>query len=153
MNNSFSVIDRCRGAIAKRDTPTNCVTPKGVHYISYKALSYITEGDVYRLITHSKLPAAEKFERWVFDEVLPSIRKHGAYLTPDTLENFIASPEFGIRLLIELKNEQEKRREAEKKNAILTQENTTLSKENAIMKPKASYYDIVLQIPQMGICL
>lgn len=41
---------------------------------------FITEGDVYRLIAHSKLPGAERFERWVFDEVLPSIRKHGAYL-------------------------------------------------------------------------
>ena len=40
-------------------------------------LSFIPEGDVYRLITHSKLPSAEKFEHWVFDEVLPCIRKHG----------------------------------------------------------------------------
>ena len=41
--------------------------------------SFITEGDVYRLIVHSKLPSAERFEHWVFDEVLPSIRKHGVY--------------------------------------------------------------------------
>lgn len=45
---------------------------------------FITEGNVYRLITHSKLPNAERFETWVFDEVLPTIRKHGAYMTvPD----------------------------------------------------------------------
>ena len=43
-------------------------------------MKYITEGDVYRLITHSKLPSAECFEKWVFDEVLPTIRKHGAYI-------------------------------------------------------------------------
>lgn len=43
-------------------------------------MSFIPEGDLYRLITHSKLPAAEKFESWVFDEVLPSIRKHGGYI-------------------------------------------------------------------------
>ena len=42
-------------------------------------MKFIPEGDVYRLIVHSKLPSAERFERWVFDEVLPSIRKHGAY--------------------------------------------------------------------------
>ena len=42
-------------------------------------ISFITEGDVYRLIVHSKLPSAERFEHWVFDEVLPSIRKHGVY--------------------------------------------------------------------------
>ena len=44
-------------------------------------LTFINEGNVYRLITHSKLPNAERFEKWVFEEVLPSIRKHGAYMT------------------------------------------------------------------------
>jgi prophage antirepressor-like protein len=44
-------------------------------------INFITEGDLYRLITHSKLPSAEKFESWVFDEVLPSIRKTGSYVT------------------------------------------------------------------------
>lgn len=43
-------------------------------------VKFIPEGDVYRLITHSKLPAAEKFESWVFDEVIPSIRKTGGYI-------------------------------------------------------------------------
>lgn len=143
-----AVNDHCR-YVTKRDAPTDCTNPHGAHYILYKSLSFIPEGDVYRLITRSKLPSAEKFERWVFDEVLPSVRKHGAYMTPDTLENFITNPEFGIRLLTELKNEQDRRREAEKKNAILTQENTALSTENAIMKPKASYYDIVLQCPSL----
>lgn len=47
---------------------------------------FINEGNVYRLITHSKLPAAEQFESWVFDEVLPTIRRNGAYMTDDTLE-------------------------------------------------------------------
>ena len=42
---------------------------------------FINEGNVYRLIAHSKLPAAEQFERWVFDEVLPTIRRNGAYMT------------------------------------------------------------------------
>ena len=46
---------------------------------------FINEGNVYRLIAHSKLPGAERFERWVFDEVLPSIRKNGAYMTDDVL--------------------------------------------------------------------
>lgn len=48
-------------------------------------MKFITEGDVYRLITHSRLPAAEQFERWVFDEVLPSIRKTGSYNVPDLI--------------------------------------------------------------------
>ena len=46
-------------------------------------INFIPEGDLYRLITHSKLPAAERFEKWVFDEVLPTIRKTGSYGQPD----------------------------------------------------------------------
>ena len=50
-------------------------------------MNFLPEGDLYRLITHSKLPSAEKFERWVFDEVLPSIRKNGMYgADPEELE-------------------------------------------------------------------
>lgn len=50
-------------------------------------MNFLPEGDLYRLITHSKLPSAEKFERWVFDEVLPAIRKNGMYgADPDELE-------------------------------------------------------------------
>ncbi len=46
---------------------------------------FISEGDVYRLITHSRLPSAEKFERWIFDEVLPTIRKTGGYVSDDEM--------------------------------------------------------------------
>ena len=56
-------------------------------------LTFIPEGDWYRLIVHSKLPSAERFERWVFDEVLPTIRKHGAYLTKEKLWEVATSPE------------------------------------------------------------
>ena len=49
------------------------------------SMTFIPEGDLYRLIVHSKLPSAEQFEQWVFDEVLPTIRKHGAYLTREKL--------------------------------------------------------------------
>lgn len=78
-------------------------------------LSFITEGNVYRLITHSKLPSAEKFESWVFDEVLPTIRKHGAYMTEQTIEKALTSPDFLIQLATKLKDEQEKRKELENK--------------------------------------
>lgn len=74
---------------------------------------FIAEGDVYRLITHSKLPTAEKFERWVFDEVLPTIRKHGAYLTPETLEAALLNPDYLIKLATALKEETEKRKALE----------------------------------------
>ena len=91
---------------------------------------FITEGDVYRLIAHSKLPGAERFERWVFDEVLPSIRKHGAYMTEDVLEQALASPDFLIELATRLKTEKAK--------------NAQLTVSNQIMQPKADYFDMLV---------
>lgn len=70
-------------------------------------LSGIPEGDLYRLIAHSKLPSAERFEQWVFDEVLPAIRKHGAYLTKEKLWEIATSPEALIKLCSELLAERE----------------------------------------------
>ena len=69
-----AVSDHCKG-VTKRDTPTS----SGV-----QSMSYIGEGDLYRLIMKSKLPSAEKFESWVMDEVLPSIRSTGYYAKPLT---------------------------------------------------------------------
>ena len=83
---------------------------------SGQLIALITEGDMYRLITHSKLPTAEKFEEWVFDEVLPSIRKHGMYATENTIDNILNDPDFGIRLLTELKEEKAKRKAVEEEN-------------------------------------
>lgn len=59
----------------------------------------INESGLYSLVLSSKLPGAKKFKRWVTSEVLPSIRKHGAYMTSDTIDKMINSPEFGIKLL------------------------------------------------------
>ena len=69
---------------------------------------FINESGIYSLVFGSKLPSAKEFKHWVTHEVLPTIRKHGAYATPDTLDKMIASPEFGIKLLTALKEEQEK---------------------------------------------
>ena len=91
---------------------------------------FITEGNVYRLIAHSKLPGAERFERWVFDEVLPSIRKNGAYMTEDVLEKALASPDFLIELATRLKAEKAK--------------NAQLTVSNQIMQPKAEYFDMLV---------
>ena len=88
-------------------------------------VNFIGEGDMYRLITHSKLESAERFESLVFDEVLPSIRKHGIYATDNVINNILNNPDFGIELLTKLKEERAARVEAEKKNAILTHVNKT----------------------------
>ena len=76
---------------------------------------FISEGNLYRLIVHSKLPSAERFERWVFDEVLLSIRQHGAYMTENTLEQALTNPDFLIQLATKLKEEQEARKKLEAK--------------------------------------
>lgn len=74
-NNPRDAVSRhCKGVV-KRDTPTS----SGI-----QSMSYINEGDLYRLIMKSKLPSAEKFESWVIDEVLPTIRKTGSYQKPLT---------------------------------------------------------------------
>lgn len=74
-NNPRDAVSRhCKGVV-KHDTPTS----SGV-----QLMSYINEGDLYRLIMKSKLPSAEKFESWVMDEVLPTIRNTGSYRKPLT---------------------------------------------------------------------
>lgn len=88
-------------------------------------IALITEGDMYRLITHSKLESAERFEDWVFDEVLPAIRKHGIYATDNVIDNILNNPDFGIQLLTKLKEERVARVEAERRNAILMHVNKT----------------------------
>jgi anti-repressor protein len=76
-------------------------------------IRFITEGDLYRLVFNSKLPTAEKFEAWVVDEVLPTIRKHGGYLTPDKIEEALTDPDTIIQLAQTLKREQARRKELE----------------------------------------
>lgn len=91
--------------------------------------NFISEPGLYKLIGASRKPAAKRFNRWVTHEVLPSIRKHGAYMTPETIEKVIYNPEFIINLATQLKDEQAK-------TAALTADNET-------MKPKALFADAV----------
>lgn len=94
----------------------------------------INESGLYSLVLSSKLPTAKKFKRWITGEVLPSIRKHGAYMTPETLEAAILNPDTMIQLCTALKEEQDKRK-------VLEVANATLTVDNQIMKPKADYFD------------
>lgn len=68
---------------------------------------FIDEGNLYRLITRSKLPQADEFEEWVFEDVLPSIRKHGIYATDNVIENTLNNPDYIINILTEYKKEKE----------------------------------------------
>lgn len=109
-NPAKAVIDHCKGFPFWKPLET----AGGIQKVRF-----ISEGDMYRLITSSKLPAAERFEEWVYDEVLPSIRKHGAYMTQQTLDKALTSPDFLIQLATKLKEEQEKVRELEPKAQAL----------------------------------
>ena len=64
---------------------------------------FINEGNLYRLIVKSQLEAAERFEHWVFDEVLPDIRKHGVYASESLINDIIRNPDLGIKLFTEYK--------------------------------------------------
>lgn len=121
----------CR-CVVKRDVPHPQTENKEIE------MTFIPEGDVYRLIARSKLPGAEQFERWVFDEVLPSIRKHGAYMTPETLQAAIMNPDIMIQLCQQLKAEQDK-------NTALRADNSKLAVERNIMAPKADYFDELVE--------
>lgn len=125
-NPAKAVIDHCKG-VTVLETPTQ----SGIQPIKYGK-----ESEVYRLTMKSKLPNAEKFQDWVCDEVLPSIRKHGAYMTQETLEKALTSPDFLIRLATNLKEEKQKRIEAEQKAELAEQ----TIKSNA---PKVLFADAV----------
>lgn len=106
----------CKG-VSEMDIPTN----GGI-----QVMKIIPEGDIYRLIIRSSLPSAEKFEHWVFDEVIPNIRKTGGYNLPQTY------PE-ALRALAD---------QAEKTEKLLIQ-NNELQLANREMKPKAEFFDAV----------
>jgi anti-repressor protein len=80
-----------------------CDTPSGA-----QDMTIINESGLYSLVLSSKLPTAKKFKRWVTSEVIPSIRKHGAYLTDQKIEELLISPDTIINLATQIKEEREK---------------------------------------------
>ncbi len=97
----------------------------------------VNESGLYNVILRRDKTEAKPFRKWVTSEVLPSIRKHGAYMTPETLEAAILNPDLLIRLCTALKDEQDK-------NKALQAANSTLAVDNQIMKPKADYFDEIV---------
>lgn len=100
-------------------------------------VNFVTEDGLYDVILDSRKPEAKRFRKWVTSEVLPTIRKHGAYMTKDTLERAITEPDFLIQLATTLKEEKAKRLEAEhicKNQMVLIGE----------LEKKVSYLDLIL---------
>lgn len=99
-----------------------------------KETTIINESGLYSLIFSSKLESAQRFKHWVTHEVLPSIRKHGMYMTDNLLETAITNPDFVIGLIQNMKAEKEK-------SAALQMQNKQLCEKNEEMQPKADYFD------------
>lgn len=126
--NPYAAVKRhCKGPLTKREGVVQKVNQYGDAGEQVVEIAFITEGDVYRLIVHSKLPSAERFEHWVFDEVLPSIRKHGVYMSDSILDQVIQHPEVIYTLAQELVAEREQLE--------------GIRKQLDAAQPKADYFD------------
>lgn len=110
-----AIKDHCKGVL-KRDIHTNGGSQE---------MLVISEGDIYRLVLKSQMPYAEQFESWIFDDIVPSVRKHGMYATDELLNN----PDLLIAVATQLKEEKAARLQAEHK--VIE------------MKPKAEFFDAV----------
>jgi len=133
-NGRKAVSDHCdEWDVTKRDTPTK--NQWGAEVI--QQITYVNESGLYSLILGSKLPQAKEFRRWVTTEVLPSIRKHGIYATPQTIDSILADPDNAIKLLTALKEERQQRKLAESKAALLEE----VTKEQA---PKVTFADAII---------
>ena len=122
--------DALKRHVDEEDKLTRCFIDSGQNREMY----IINESGLYSLILRSQLPKARKFKRWVTSEVLPAIRRHGMYAIDEILEN----PDLAIAALTQLKEERTRRKELELTTAIQNQQ-------IAELKPKASYYDLILQ--------
>lgn len=122
VNDRDAILRHCRWVV-KHDIPHPQSKAKTLE------VNVIPQGDVVRLAAHSELPGAEKFESWIYDEVIPSVLNRGAYMTEGTLEKALSSPDFLIQLATKLKDEQER--------------NKTLKADNDRMKPKEIFADAV----------
>lgn len=119
----------CKGVV-KHDTPT---------LGGIQQLSYISEGDVYRLIIRSKLPSAEKFERWIFDEVIPSVRKNGGYISGQ--ENMTDDELLEKAIIVAQKKIAERDKQIQALETEVVEMNNTISE----MQPKVNYVDLILK--------
>ncbi len=98
----------------------------------------INESGLYNVILRSDKPEARPFRKWVTGEVLPSIRKHGAYMTTETLQAAILNPDYLLQVVTALKDETDKRKALEASNAAL-------AVDLEIARPKAEYFDTLVE--------
>lgn len=123
-----------RSHVEEEDKLTHQISASG----QMRNMTIINESGLYSLIMSSKLPIAKKFKRWVTSDVLPQIRKHGAYLTDKKIEEVLTNPDTIIRLATDLKREREEKKKLQLEN---TQNRQIIGE----LKPKADYTDKILK--------
>ena len=138
-SNTTDALKRHCRCIVKREVPHPQSPEKNLE------TNFIPESDVYRLIFGSKLEDAEKFQNWIFDDVIPTIRKTGGYVNNDELfiETYFSQVEESTKAM--LRATLATVREVNEKNRQLEQTVGVQSQQIAELQPKATYYDVVLQ--------
>ena len=104
---------------------------------------FINESGLYGLVLSSKLPTAKKFKHWVTSEVLPAIRKHGGYMTPEKVEEALLNPDVLIKLATELKEERSKNKSL---HDLAVEQDKHIARQNdriATLEPKGIFADSV----------
>lgn len=114
-NSSKAIKDHCRW-VTKRYVPHPQSADKKIE------VNIIPQGDIMRLAAKSELPGAEKFESWIFDDVIPTVLNHGIYATDNVINKILDDPDFGIKILTELKEERIARIAVEEEKEKLQQE-------------------------------
>lgn len=127
-----AISTHCRGTVKRRIGVQTGTKADGTPAMQEVEMLFIPEGDVYRLAARSKLPGADAFERWIFDEVIPSVRKNGGYLMG---QDTMSADELMARALMV----------AQKTLADREARISALTVQNAILAPKAEYFDELVE--------
>lgn len=145
----FCLSDICRVLDLRTQDVKKRLDEKGVDSINTptnggeQQMLFVNEKNLYKVIMRSDKPQAEPFQDWVCGEVLPSIRKHGAYATTATIESIIADPDNGIRLLQALKESNERAERERQERLAAQQQVEKLEAQEVENKPKVIYADAV----------
>lgn len=127
-----AISTHCRGTVKRRIGVQTGMRADGTPAMQEVEMLFIPEGDVYRLAARSKLPGADAFERWIFDEVIPSVRRNGGYLMG---QETMSADELMARALMV----------AQKTLADREARISALTVQNAILAPKAEYFDELVE--------
>jgi Prophage antirepressor len=108
-------------------------------------MAFVNESGLYSLVLGSRKPEAKAFKRWITHDVIPTIHKHGAYMTPEAIEKVLYNPDYLIALANTLKDAQEKNKALTEQVFVQNQRIDAQTQQIAELEPKGAYYDLILQ--------